>query len=165
MQKKSKVKKDKPLVKAALKEKRPPGRPPWIPSMEDIENIKKWRMIGLGHQHIADLLGVSIDTIYERKKEYPEFSEAFATGRARGVMAVAAKAFNNATTLNDFAAQRYYLETKGNWKSPAQTIEVTGKNGGPVEVVDKTKEILEKFDTALAAVVSRIDKKKELEPK
>lgn len=148
--------KDRPLVKAEIVKRRPPGRPPWIPSQEDIENITKWRAVGLNHQQIADLLGISHETLFLRKAEYPEFAAAFTVGKAKGIAAVAAKVFANATTFNNFAAQQYYLTVHGKWRAP-QSVELTGKDQGPVETKSTSdKEVLDKVTNAIDAIAERL---------
>lgn len=46
-----------------------------------IDDIKKWVSAGATDKEIADALDVSLTTLYEYKKKYPKFANAFARGR------------------------------------------------------------------------------------
>lgn len=51
-----------------------------------IENIKKWTAAGATDEEIATALGISMTSLYEYKKKYPIFANAFAQGRQQVVI-------------------------------------------------------------------------------
>ena len=65
------------------------GRPKWIPDELTCKKAKDMASRGLTILQIADCLGVSHTTIYERQNEFPEFAEAIKRGRSQGIKEVA----------------------------------------------------------------------------
>ena len=64
------------------------GRPKWIPDELACRKAREMASRGLTVAQIADCLGVSDATVYERQKEYPEFLEAIKRGRSEGIKEV-----------------------------------------------------------------------------
>lgn len=65
-------------------EKPGPGRPSKYRSI-DLELVEMYAAGGLTKAEIASSMGISIDSLMEYQKKYPEFSEAIARGRRREV--------------------------------------------------------------------------------
>ena len=57
------------------------GRPKWIPTEQELDLIEQLSAKRMPQQQIADHLGISIATLHERKKEYPEISDRIKRGR------------------------------------------------------------------------------------
>ena len=55
-----------------------------------INDIKEWILKGATDKEIASALGIAASTLCEYKNKYPEFSEAFARGRANIVIKIKA---------------------------------------------------------------------------
>src|SRR5579864_8704380 len=91
------------------------GRPAWIPNKEDLEKAESLAARGLTQEQVADCLGIGVSTLYDKKNEYPEFTEAIKKGRAQGVANVTAALFANIDTGN-VTAQIFYLKTVGGWR-------------------------------------------------
>ena len=72
------------------------GRPKWIPDELTCKKAKDMASRGLTILQIADCLGVSHTTIYERQNEFPEFAEAIKRGRSQGIKEVANALFDKA---------------------------------------------------------------------
>ena len=96
------------------------GRPPWIPTQEDIANAELYASRGLTKQDVATALGISYETLNEKTKEYSEFSAALKRGRAKGIAHVANLLIKNAELMNA-SAQIFYLKAVGKWSD--QNIE------------------------------------------
>lgn len=126
------------------------GRPKWIPTQEDFDNIESLASSGLTKQQIADALGICYDTLNEKSKEYSQFSGALKRGEAKGIANVAQNLIKNVENGN-VTAQIFYLKCKAGWKETSVN-EITGKDGGPVEVENLSRpEKIEK----IAAILER----------
>lgn len=105
-------------------ERKPPGRKPWIPDLEKIEN---WARQGLKDSEIAALCGVCKQTFSERKtelneqKEPSELADALARGRAKGT-SMASAALWQAIAGGDVNAIKFFLERRAGWTAK-QVIE------------------------------------------
>ncbi len=93
----------------------PAGRPPFEITDEVLADVERMASLGLVHEQIAHNLGIHVGTLYEKKKEYSEFSEAIKRGKALGLDKVANALFNNATESNNTSAQIFYLKARGGW--------------------------------------------------
>jgi len=90
------------------------GRPPWIPTPEIMEQAESYASRGLKKKEIAIALGISRETMNEKCKEYPQFSDAIKRGRAKGLAHVANLLIKNAEAMN-VSAQIFYLKAIGKW--------------------------------------------------
>jgi hypothetical protein len=75
--------------------KRPDGRPS-LYKPEYVDDVEVFCREGAIDQDIANHYGVHVDTIYEWKKVYPEFSEAIKRGKAKPDREVAGKLIDRA---------------------------------------------------------------------
>jgi predicted transcriptional regulator len=87
------------------------GRPKWIPDELACRKAREMASRGLTVKQIADCLGVSDATVYERQKEYPEFLEAIKRGRSEGINQVTNKLFEKAVD-GDNTCMIFYLKTR-----------------------------------------------------
>jgi hypothetical protein len=106
------------------------GRAKWIPP--DLKEVEFLAETGLTYVQIAAKLGISTDTLERRRKENAAFAEAINRGRAKGVASVSNALYTNALSGN-VAAQIFIMKCVGGWKS-SERVEVSGANGGPVDV-------------------------------
>lgn len=97
------------------------------PTNETRTQVKSFAMVGVPHDMIGRLIGIDAKTL---RKYYAEELE---TGEAHGVAAVAKTLFARATKGNDLSAVIFYLKARAGW-SEKQRVEVTGADGGPVEI-------------------------------
>lgn len=140
--------KQQPLQK---RERKSPGRKPWIPDLEQIEN---WARMGLKDTQIAGLCGVRKETFSARKNEFSEqkiesseLAEALARGRAKGVSMASIALWKN-IAKGDQRAIEFYLERIGGWKK-AQVIE---KGQSVEDLTDE--ELLARLEELLAGTES-----------
>ena len=92
------------------------GRPKWIPTEEICASASEMASRGLTVEQIADCLGVSRETIYQRQKEYPEFYESIKRGRSQGMNQITNALYEKAVN-GDNTAMIFYLKTRDreNW--------------------------------------------------
>lgn len=106
------------------RDRKPPGRKPWTPDLEKIEN---WASQGLKDSEIAALCGVCKQTFSAKKTELNEQNEpgdlanALARGRAKGT-SMASTALWKAIAGGDVNAMKFYLERRAGWTAK-QVIE------------------------------------------
>lgn len=87
----------------------------------DLQQVEDLAAQGLTFEQIATCLGISDKTIYRRKGESSEVSEAIKRGRERGV-ALAASQLQNLIAHGNLGAVIFYLKAKGGW-TEKQVIE------------------------------------------
>lgn len=87
------------------------GRPKWIPTAKIREEAEEMASRGLTIAQIADCLGVSDATVYERQKEYPEFLESIKRGRSQGINKVTSALFDKALE-GDNTCMIFYLKSR-----------------------------------------------------
>ena len=106
-------------------------------SLSDIEECGRR---GLSFSQIAGLMGISPSTFTNQRKRFPEVEAAYYRGRSRGISKVAETLYDAATSGDDMASTRFYLEKVGGWKenAAAQTVSITQNN----VYVDKVKMIV-----------------------
>lgn len=112
------------------------GRKKWVPDASIIEKAKQFASIGLTEEQIAHNLGVSQETLIQRKNEYPELVAAIKEGKSHGIGMVANKLYESAMNGN-LGAQIFYLKARASWKE-ITTNEHTGLDGKPIELNSKS---------------------------
>jgi transcriptional regulator with XRE-family HTH domain len=98
---------------AKIKKKHPGGRPKWMPP--DLEKVKQLAALGLSQEQIARALGISYQTLNERKKEFSEFAEAIKDGASIGVATIGNALYQNAKAGNT-VAQIFFMKCRGDFK-------------------------------------------------
>ena len=87
-----------------------------VMSLSDIEESGRR---GLSFSQIAGLMGISPATFTNQRKRFPEVEAAYYRGRSRGIDKVAETLYEAATSGEDMASTRFYLEKVGGWKETA----------------------------------------------
>ena len=85
-------------------------------SLTDIEECGRR---GLSFAQIAGLMGISQKRFFSHRQRYPEIDAAYYRGRSRGISKVADTLYEAATSGEDMASTRFYLEKVGGWKENA----------------------------------------------
>lgn len=138
---------DKPDVEKPRKRRGPPpgsglsggampgaGRPPFVPTDADRKLVRKLSGLGLPHNQIRMLVrekGIGLDTLAEH------FRVELEEGKADTGWKIANALFNKAMK-GDTTAMIWWTKTQMRW-SETQKLEVTGKEGGPIQSVDLSK--------------------------
>jgi len=121
----------------------PRGRPAFEITPEIIERVEELASQGLPKYQIAHLIGISYETLNEKTKDYPDFSDAIERGKAQGIETITNALFHKART-GDTAAIKYYLNNRSDDWSETQKHELSGPGGGPINSVSMSKEDYEK---------------------
>lgn len=110
----------------------------------DLDEVETLASRGLTQQQIADALGISVDTLYSRKRENQDFQEAIKRGQAKGVASVSNKLYESAMRGEAWAVC-FFLKTKGGYKE-TQKVEMTADvKTQEVELTSKQKATLDKL--------------------
>lgn len=137
---------------AQKRERKPPGRKPWTP---DLEKIEQWAQLGLKDCEIAGLCGVRKETFSARKNELNEQNEqneqselasALARGRAKGISMASTALWCNIAN-GDTQAIKFYLERVAGWKQ--------------TQVIEKGKSIEDLTDEELLALLENLSAERE----
>ena len=142
----------------------------WI-TKEGLLKLEGWARDGFTDEQIAHNIGIVPSTLYEWKKRYPEISEALKKGkevvdrevenallkRALGHKETIkkVKVLNDGTIIpyqeevvypGDTTAQIFWLKNRKpeQWRDKRET-EVTGKDGGPIEINAARQKLIEKL--------------------
>lgn len=114
------------------REPKPPGRKPWLPDYDRIENLAR---NGLQDKQIAALCNITHEEFCRKKTQLPQLKETLERGRAIGVAACAQKTLQMALS-GDRDLLKFFLERVGGWKN------VTVIETPPKDVKDMTTEEL-----------------------
>lgn len=135
------------------KEKKSRGRPKWIPDKITMERVFNYASVGLTEEQIANNLGISYQTLNERKNEFSDFADVLKRGKAAGINEVANKLFENAMSGN-LGAQIFYLKARANWKE-TNVNELTGPDGNPIAVDNKIKLTINEVDERVKTLLKK----------
>lgn len=102
------------------------GPKPWEPTEEEVAKIRLYAGLGSTQEHIATLIGKSVDTLTKNDRT----REALAAGKAETLAKVAGALVRKALN-GDTASAIFYLKTQGGWKE-TNVREHVGKDGGPI---------------------------------
>lgn len=104
----------------------------------DLKQVEALAANGLTQQQIADSLGISVDTLYSRKRENKDFQEAIKRGKAKGIAIVTNKLMGKIKNGNTTAII-FFLKSQAGWKE-SQITEHTGLDGNPIEIRTLNRE-------------------------
>lgn len=90
------------------------GRPPIEITEELCSKAESLAAQGLTMDQIALSLGMGRTTLYDKKAEFEDFSDAIKVGQAKGVAIVTNALFTNAKGGN-LGAQCFYLKNRAGW--------------------------------------------------
>lgn len=170
------------------KKNRGKGRPPkyeeWL-TEEGLTKIQAWARDGLSEQQIAHNIGISAATLCTWKNDFPKLLNAIKKGkevvdvevenklhkRAMGYEYIETKVTLNPNgdekvervtkqVIPDVTAQIFWLKNRkpDQWKDRKAT-ELTGKDGGPIEVNSPREQIASR----IASIASRTQQKEDTE--
>lgn len=124
------------------------GRPPFKPTDDQREQVEAYVSYGATHEEIAELIGVTPKTLRAH------FRAELDRGSLKANMKVAGSVFRQAVgapAVYDengqcireeqkpiFAASAFWMKCRAGWRETSR-MELTGKDGGPVETIDLSK--------------------------
>ena len=104
------------------------GPKAWEPSDEEVAKVKLYAGLGSTQEHIATMIGKSVDTLTRNER----MNEALQVGKAETLAKVAGSLVKKALN-GDTTSAIFYLKTQGGWKETS-VQELTGKDGDPIQV-------------------------------
>ncbi len=109
------------------------GRPPFEITEEVCAEAEELASHGLTLRQIAYSLGICYDTLNEKSKGFPEFSDSLKKGKAKGIKTIANALYEKASD-GDNVAMIFYLKNRDpdNWEE-VQKRQLTGEDGGPIK--------------------------------
>lgn len=126
------------------------GRRPWLPTEQNVKDVKNLAARGLTYQQIADALGISMDTLIHRRKEIRVFAEAFQKGRAEGIAVAASVVFDTITKSKQeslkLGAAQFYLARRGDWREQFEAAMDVTVNGQPISLDEAARAREEQMD-------------------
>lgn len=93
----------------------------------DLAKVEVMAANGLTQQQIADSLGISVSTLYGRKRESEEFEEAIKRGKAKGV-AVVTNELMKQVKRGNVTAMIFFLKARAGWKEKNE-VDLTNSDG------------------------------------
>lgn len=90
----------------------------------DLKKVEEFAARGLTQEQIANALGISERTLYERKKDSADFADAIKRGQSKGIAEVANVLFQKAIT-GETAAAIFFLKARAGW-SEKQELQIEG---------------------------------------
>ena len=127
----------------------PAGRPKIEITKELCKKAEGLAAQGLIMDQIAHVLGMGERTLYEKIKEYPQFSQAIESGRAKGIAQITNALYKKASE-GDVSAQKYYLNNRDNrnWKDRIESKnEHSGPEGKPIQITQIERIIVKPTNT------------------
>lgn len=92
---------------------------------------------GLTRKQIAEALGISPATVYDRQRKDEDFKAAIKRGKAKGIVKVSNALFQQAIKGN-ITAQIFYLKTQAGWKEKDR-LDVKQQGSVQINFVDDLK--------------------------
>ena len=92
---------------------------------------------GLTRKQIAEALGISPATVYDRQRKDEDFKAAIKRGKAKGIAKVSNALFQQAIKGN-ITAQIFYLKTQAGWKEKDR-LDVKQQGSVQINFVDDLK--------------------------
>jgi hypothetical protein len=137
------------------------GRPQIIIDEELCKKAETLAAQGLTMEQIANVLGMSEATLYDKKDKFSEFSEAIKRGKDRGIATVTSALFTKARA-GDNTAMIFYLKNRAGWQDKIEKETIIEQK----QIIDLTrisdgelKRLKQVLTNAIAPSGSRGDEK------
>lgn len=138
--------------------KRKPGSNAYEPDDNDRKQVLVLVGMGLTHDQIAKVMGISDESLRKH------FREELDTGEAKLNAKVAQNLFNIATSKQSgcVPAAIFWMKTRAGWREKDR-VELTGADGGPIQFEAKTVDVddldeeqLDALEMALLSVKGKL---------
>jgi|5B_taG_2_1085324.scaffolds.fasta_scaffold32836_2 transcriptional regulator with XRE-family HTH domain len=121
------------------------GRPKIEVTKELCDKAEQYASQGLTMEQIADALGMSKSSLFEKQKDNLDLMESIKRGKAKGIVTITNALFEKAKD-GDNTAMIFYLKNRAGWKDKIET-EHTGEGlKVDVKVPDHFQRIMEELD-------------------
>ena len=142
------------------KKKKQVGRPKIIINDVICKRAESLSAQGLTLSQIANVLGISETTLYEKKAKYSEFSEAIKRGKDKGIASITSVLFDKAQK-GDNTAIIFYLKNRAGWKDRVENEHIGNAINVEVTIEDRYLELeskLEQLSNAKSKSAKRVRK-------
>jgi hypothetical protein len=129
------------------------GRPAFVPTPEQRAYVLQMTGMGAPQELICsamrngDSVGISLDTL----KKY--FQKELDEGVSQANLKVAGTLFKMAVSGDNIAATIFWLKVRARWRESATTVELTGKDGEPLNPAGPGTVPIEEYKAALRDVL------------
>jgi hypothetical protein len=131
------------------------GRPSWEPTAAERGQVRAMAGYGIPEAEIALVLGVAPKTLRKHCRDELDTGTPRANAKVGEFLFTRASGHGPDERANVTAAI-FWLKTRGGWKE-TMVSEVTGKDGGPVEVSDVSDRVQRKIARIAAAMAMQKD--------
>jgi len=135
------------------KEKRKVGRPRFEVTPEVCEQVENLAAQGLTVDQIALVLGVHKATLFDKQKEYSDFSDAIKRGRGKGIANVTNALYEKATVDKDNTAMIFYLKNRAGWVDK-QEVQSTVEQRHVIDLTRIPDDQLESIEASFSRINS-----------
>ena len=119
------------------------GRHPLKPTDEERKQVEAMAGYGVPFEMIASLIrgGIDADTLNKH------FKQELRQGKAKACAKVGQSLFQKATSGDDTTAAIWWTKTQMGWKDTSRVeMEHTGPNGGPVQIEEVRRTVVDPRD-------------------
>lgn len=85
----------------------------------DLKKVEAFAAQGMTNEQIAQALGISRATHFNKKRNELAYLDAIKEGQAKGIATITNALFNNAKSGN-LGAQCFYLKNRAGWKDKSE---------------------------------------------
>jgi AraC-like DNA-binding protein len=124
------------------------GRPLIVIDEEICKRAEGYAAQGLTMNQIAQVLGISQTTLYDKQSKFSEFSEAIKRGKNKGIATITNALFRKASD-GDNTAMIFYLKNQAGWQDKIEKetiveqrhiLDLTRINNNDLNVIERALE-------------------------
>lgn len=108
------------------------ARPSFQPTDEQRKLVEQFAAFGIPVEEMTNLVTDKNGKPIDEKTLRKHFKAELETGRVKANAKVAMTLYSKALA-GDTTAMIFWLKTRARWKESPQSVELTGKDGGPIE--------------------------------
>lgn len=108
------------------------ARPSFQPTDEQRKLVEQFAAFGIPVEEMTNLVTDKNGKPIDEKTLRKHFKAELETGRVKANAKVAMTLYSKALS-GDTTAMIFWLKTRARWKESPQSVELTGKDGGPIE--------------------------------
>ena len=120
------------------------ARPTFEPTTEQRDMVEQLTAFGIPQSDIVNVIKDKNGKPITDRTLRKHFRQELDGGAVKANLKVAKALFKNATTATDVypggnpTSQIFWMKTRGGWKETPKPLEISGKDGGPIEQANVT---------------------------
>lgn len=107
----------------------------WAPDEKQLVLMDQLAHYGLTQPQIANCLGVSYNTYLDAQKKDDALRQRVLSNSEKGTAKVHEALYKLAISGKCPSATIFWVKCRSRWKEPAQSLELSGADGGPIEAM------------------------------